>query len=334
MANELSTQVLNQKKVDLIKRTICKGATNDELELFVQQCNRTGLDPFTRQIYSLERKTKNGDQWETVRQTMISIDGQRLVAERTGKYEGQAGPYWCGKDGQWKDVWLSPEAPMASKVGIYKKGFREPLWGVATYKEYVQLTKNQTPNAMWTKFPSTMLAKCAESLGLRKAFPMELSGLYTTEEMGQADNPVVVEQPNAEPQRQALPQNPVIEATAVPVEAEIVEPNNNTPTEQKPVEAQEKPEFDEVAFLKNWQHRSGLPSMTLEAACQIQGSDKKDYGTKSVETLFYMLNAIEKKIPTIKDLDTKDTYLMKLSAINEILTARKSAQEQLEKQGA
>lgn len=127
---------------------------------------------------------------------------------------------------------------------------------------------------------------------------------------------------------------PVIEARIENKAAELQNPNNNTPVEQKPAETQEKPEFDEVQFLKNWRHRAGLPSMTLEAACQIQGSDKKDYGTKSVETLFYMLNAIEKKLPTLTNQEAKETYLMKLSAINEILTAKKSAQEQLEKQGA
>ena len=121
-----------------------------------------------------------------------------------------------------------------------------------------------------------------------------------------------------------------IEAKAVVVE----EPINNTPVQENPVEEPQKPQFDEAEFLRNWRHRSGLPSMTLEDACQIQGSDKKEYGTKTTKDLFFMLNAIEKNIPTLTNPEAKDTYLMKLSAINEILTARKTAQEQLEKQGA
>ena len=325
MSNELSTAVLDQEKVNLIKRTICKGATNDELELFVQQCNRTGLDPFARQIYSIERKTKNQQgQWETIRQTQVSVDGLRLVAERTGKYCGQLGPYWCGPDGQWKEVWLDAKAPSACKVGVLRTDFKEPLWAVALYKAYVQLVRDKTsgdyvPNSMWQKMPELMLAKCAESLALRKAFPMELSGLYSPDEMGQAEN-VVIEQPKQAPQART----PQIEAPAQAVEAEVIEPINNTPQPEKPVETQEKAVFDEKKYLREYEHIAGLPGVNLEHALKIENSQGVPYGQMSVKELRGMSIGIRKKMTTLKE-DEKAVYLQKLGAINTILTAKSNA---------
>ncbi len=174
------TLTYNADQIALIKSQVAVGCTNDELALFLHQCKRTGLDALTRQIYAIKRGGKMTIQ--------TAIDGFRLIAQRSGEYRGQSGPFWCGPDGVWKDVWLEKDQPAAAKVGIWRKDFTEPVWGVATFDAYAQRTGDGRLMGLWAKMGPTMIAKCAESLGLRRAFPQELSGLYTSDEMDQDSN--------------------------------------------------------------------------------------------------------------------------------------------------
>jgi len=186
---------LSREQIDLIKDTIAKDATDEELRHFIAVCDRLGLDPFAKQIYLVKR-------WDSrlkrmVATPQVSIDGFRVVAERTGQYRGQTAPQWCGYDGHWVDVWLADEPPQAARVGVWREGNKEPLVRPALLRSYLQTDKNGAPAAMWRTMPEVMLLKCAEAQALRAAFPNHLGGVYTSDEMGQADNnaPAVIDAP-------------------------------------------------------------------------------------------------------------------------------------------
>jgi len=177
---------LTEEQLALIKRQVCRPrsrmATDDELALFRYQAERTGLDPFSNQIYAIFRRDRrSGDEAMSIQ---VGIDGLRLIAERTGHYVGQDGPYWCSEPGHWHDTWFEKDPPKAAKVIVRKAiaGSIAETPAVAHYEEYVPKS-----GGLWREKPALMIAKCAEALALRKAFPAETSGLYTAEEMARAD---------------------------------------------------------------------------------------------------------------------------------------------------
>ena len=169
-----------EKHIETYKKYLnIPNATKEDIAFFSQYCQRTQLDPVSRQIYAISYYDDKNKRNKI--QVLLSIDGYRIIAQRTGDFDSSE-TFWCGEDGIWKDVWLSSKNPSAAKVIVYKRNSTKGISAVALFKEYANLKSNT-----WQTKPALMIAKCAESLALRKAFPSALSGLYTSEEMSNSD---------------------------------------------------------------------------------------------------------------------------------------------------
>lgn len=192
-----------ERDIQLLRATYYPECTPQEIEFFLKAAAHSGLDPFTRQIYMQKREDRRRGRYSISIAT--SIDGMRAIAARSPDYAGQLGPQWCGKDGVWHDAWLTKEPPTAARVGILSHRFKEPLWAVARFESYCD------PNSRtWREIPEVMIAKAAEALALRRAFPAQLSGVYSDEEISTipVDEPPPAPPPREEPRNPPPPHNP------------------------------------------------------------------------------------------------------------------------------
>lgn len=174
-----------------------ENASAGDLDVFFHVCQRSGLDPFARQIYMISRQVSERDDaggWVKVTKQTIQtgIDGFRLIGRRAADRQGHAisvgAPEWAHEDGSWRPVWMGAwGAPVAARVTIRRGG--EPFTAVALFDEYAQRKRNGDLTQMWAQRPAGQIAKCAEALAWRMAFPQDLAGIYSDEEMGQAENP-------------------------------------------------------------------------------------------------------------------------------------------------
>lgn len=181
-------------------------ATPAMLAQFLHVCQRTGLDPWARQIYLRIQAGRASMQ--------TSIDGLRLVAQRAAHADAHRLSYepteWCGPDGAWRDVWLTDEPPAAARLTV--------TIGDAAYPAVARWAEYGSDRGMWRRMPALMLGKVCEALALRRAVPADLSGLYTADEMAQADTPAPPAQPAAPaaaaPSRPRLDWQPITAALA------------------------------------------------------------------------------------------------------------------------
>ena len=295
-------------QLDVIKESIAKGASDEELQLFVATCTRTGLDPFMRQIYFVKRWDSRAG--KEVGAIQVGIDGMRLTAERTGKYAGQDTTEYLDENGNWSEVWLGKGHPIAAKAAVYRKDWDRPAIAICRWDSYAQTYKknNEThlmPN--WASMPDVMLGKCAESLALRRAFPAEMSalaaaagdGTYDPEWDAQAMTVAVDADPNviestgrvvAEPasngvaqQREQVDDSPARPATAEQSAAAAPPPEPEAPAPLTPADVAKG-----LTLSSWWAKVRGTgkkPAELTALAKEVYGREPKDLGDAERDAL-------------------------------------------------
>lgn len=183
---ETALENFTREELDLIKQTVAKDATDAELKLFLYTAGLRGLNPLTRQIHFVKRKSKQPDgSYREVATIQTGIDGFRLIAERTNRYAPGSKPTIFN--------YANSRLNSATVFGVkVVSGQAFEFSATAKFSEYAQYKGDGQLTSMWKKMPETMLEKCAEAKLLRRGFPEELSGLYTHDEMAQADNEIVI----------------------------------------------------------------------------------------------------------------------------------------------
>lgn len=297
---------LNDRQIELVKRTVAVGATNDELALFLHTAQRTGLDPLAKQIHFIKRKryNKDKDAWEEVGSIQTGIDGYRLIADRTYRYAPG-------------DIVIEGTPPDMTATATVKKevgGTWHEIRATAYWPEYCQTTRDGKPMGLWAKMPRLMLGKCAEALALRRAFPAELSGVYTHEEMAQADSEPKFYEPRGTPIPPKVIQPPV--TTPPPAD-------ENADDLDKALGTKPPPDLAAADKKAETSHKRSLVAMKLKSwmkDCGVEGDNAEKMRHTWVETFYGVAGLRE-----LSDHDISKLYK------NLVLAETPKAQEYVEK---
>jgi phage recombination protein Bet len=185
LAKHGDAPVWNEEQVALVKRTVAKDATNDELKMFMHLSGKYNLDPFAKEIWFLKM---GGTPTITT-----SRDGYLKIANEHPAFDGLASDVVYAKDSFSK----TPEgvnhtygvgergAILGAYALIFRKDRKFPIYVFAPMKDY------QKPSNIWKTYPHAMILKVAEAMALKRAF--SLSGLVTVEELGTPDTKETVD---------------------------------------------------------------------------------------------------------------------------------------------
>lgn len=362
-------QTWDENQLAILRALGVEDATKADVDLFFHYCRTTGLDPFRKQIYMIGRNTKvsewvdddraqNGrrrvERWVTKYTIQTGIDGYRKNGREAAKAYGDeiafAGPWFTGEDDfhitddgeviqHWRKVWPDSRPPHAARFVIYRNG--EEFEGIAHFSEFVQGGSNG-PNSMWSKMPRNQIAKCAEALAWRRAYPDDFSGLVLED----SAQPTVIDQdgnvesgPASEKRRpagsgisgvraarerkrkreQVIDQDQVIDGEVVdetPAPAEPPADSEPAPADEQPAEQMPQPEpSQEVKDLrKSGRARLNGAIFATFGELGLNGDDKR------ADRLVVIREIIRRDIESTKELTDEE-----LQTLRNVLISRKQA---------
>lgn len=330
-------------QVATLRQLGIEDAPQGDLDLFFHVCKKTNLDPFRKQIFMIGRNTKvttyepNADgtgqrrveRWVTKYTIQTGIKGYRKrareVATALGDKIGLDGPYWCGEDGQWREVWPEDKIPTAAKFVVFRNG--EMFSAVCHFSEYVQTVRvgdNEIPNSMWAKMPRNQIAKCAEAAAYERAYPDDFDGLVldiaAQPTVIDADGTTAAVRASGAPRRGLAGARAAVEGRrgVYVINADVSE--HKIVTEPEPVQvaaetAKRDPEQQEPIDVNS----GGEDRAPVRLRNQVIKALAAETYTnpKSEETLAYVGQAIARPISDLKDLSTSEA-----NAVLELLNQR------------
>jgi hypothetical protein len=214
-------------------------ATDAQWSFFIAECERRQLIPGVHVVFKL----KLVDEWRPALSSWVkvakvvlitTVNALRLIAERTGKFEGYGNTMYHYLEGTTDAI--ERNIPVNGKLfGVsvegYRAGWKKPVFFFARFDAYAQKKDDGTLTSMWETRGPEQNAKCAEAGMLRMIAPEECGGLYIAEEF---DKDTVLEKSTSVPVSATLPEArvaPVVNQEPGKVETTVFDPKTIPPVD-------------------------------------------------------------------------------------------------------
>jgi phage recombination protein Bet len=168
--------------IEDVKMYLCPKATDQEAYVFLELCKARNLNPFTNEVYLIKYNEKDTAQAVVGKETFTRKAEQNpyfagfeagiIVRNEAGEMERRPGTFY-----------IDGETLLGGWARVYRNDKEYPFTDEVALKEYVQVTRDGTPNKFWRTKPGTMIRKVAMCHALREAFPSEFGGLYDQSEL-------------------------------------------------------------------------------------------------------------------------------------------------------